>query len=130
MEHTAAQSQRRRSHRPSVSVLAENHELYALRLLLLHVPGITSFWHFNPDPNDNTQPPQLRKAAEELGLLHNVDEVDQISEEMIAFECGLAKQCDLFALILVWHDVSDARELWARNWRQIAATDLRKLKNP
>ena len=34
--------------------------------------------------------------------------------------------CDFFALLLVWHDVGDARDLWQRSWRDLAQDDLRR----
>ena len=91
-------------------------ELYALRLLLLHVPGVESF----PSLQHNDS---FMEAAKIRGLARNVDEVDHILEEYLNSTASVSKQCELFALILVWHEVGDARELWEKNWRQIVAKD-------
>ena len=34
--------------------------------------------------------------------------------------------CDFFALLLVWHEMGDARDLWERTWRELARADLAK----
>ena len=53
-----------------------------------------------------------REAAKARGLIRNVDEIDHILQEYLSSTTSLSKQCELFALILVWHDVGDARDLW------------------
>ena len=62
-------------------------------------------------------------------MIHSEDDVDQIIQEMLLFECGTPKQCELFDLVLVWHDVGDARELWENNWLDICAREVRKAKS-
>ena len=95
----------------------KNPELYALRLLLLHVPGIESYESLKHNGT-------FSDAAKLRGLMRNIDDVDQILTEMMDANCGVPKQCELFALILVWHDIGDARELWERNWPNIVAKSL------
>ena len=85
-------------------------ELYALRLLLLHAPGVRGFpdlYKIDDDP-DNTS---FRAAAKVRGLMQNSDDVDLIITEMMNSECSWNKQCELFALLLVWHDIGDVRQL-------------------
>ena len=105
----------------------KNPELYGLRLLLLHVSSTKSFSELKTvDGEEKT----FREAAKARGLIHSTDDVDQIVQEMLLFECGTSKQCELFALILVWHDVGDAREPWGRNWRDIAAKGVDGFRHP
>ena len=96
-------------------------ELHALRLLLLHVPGARGYDDLKTV--DNVTKKSFAEAAKARGLMQNVDEIDQILEEYLNSTDSLSKQCELFALILVWHEVGDARELWEKNWRQIVAKD-------
>ena len=104
----------------------KNPELYALRLLLLRTPGATGYDHLKTV--DGEAKATFRAAAKARGLIQTTDEVDKIIEEMLLFECGTSKQCELFAFVFVWHDVGDARELWERHWRFLAAKDLLKAK--
>ena len=95
-------------------------DLYALRLILLHVAGIKGYSdakRVDGVPDDDKR--SFREAAKLRGLVRNIDDVDHILEEMFATNCSENKQCELFALILVWHDVGDARGLWERHWREI-----------
>ena len=97
-------------------------EMYALRLLLLHVPGAQS--HLRLQPVDGVDKGSFREAAKARGLTQNIEEVDHIIKEMMDSQCGWNKQCELFALLLVWHDIGDARELWEKNWENIVAREL------
>ena len=96
-------------------------ELYALRLFLLRISGARSYDDLKTV--DNVTKGSFAEAAKARGLMQNVDEIDQILEEYLNSTDSLNKQCELFALILVWHEVGDARELWEKNWRQIVAKD-------
>ena len=87
---------------------SQTTELCALHLLLLHVPGIESYVSLQRNCS-------IMVAAKVRGLTRNVNEVDHILEEYLNSNVFMNKQCELFALILVWHYVGDARELWERN---------------
>ena len=66
-------------------------ELYALRLLLLHVPGVLGFEDlYKVDGNPTNE--SFRTAAKARGLMQHIDEVDQILTEMMNAECGVPKQ--------------------------------------
>ena len=46
------------------------------------------------------------------GLLKNTSEMEFILQEMMDVETSAQKMCEFFALLLVWHDVGDAREVF------------------
>ena len=93
-------------------------EMYALRLLLLHVPGAQGYLHLQQV--DGVDKGSFREAAKARGLTQNIEEVDHIIKEMMDSQCGWNKQCELFALLLVWHDIGDARELREKNWETLS----------
>ena len=97
-------------------------EMYALRLLLLHVPGAQGYLHLQQV--DGVDKGSFREAAKARGLTQNIEEVDHIIKEMMDSQCGWNKQCELFALLLVWHDIGDARELRGMSWQNIVAREL------
>ena len=95
----------------------KNPGIYALRLLLLNEKGVKSFEELQTvDGEVKTH----REVAKDRGFIHTSDDVDQIIQARLLFECGTPNQCELFALVLVWHDVGDTRELWATNWPHFA----------
>ena len=93
-------------------------EMYALRLLLLHVPRAQSYLHLQQV--DGVDKGSFREAAKARGLTQNIEEVDHIIKEMMDSQCGWNKKCELFALLLVWHDIGDARELWKRTGKTLS----------
>ena len=107
-------------------MLTKHTDLYALMLLLLNEKGVKSYAELQ---TVGGVVKTHREAAKDRGLIHSADDVDQIIQEMMLFECGTPNQCELFALVLVWHDVGDARELWAQNWLDMCATEVRMAKS-
>ena len=45
----------------------------------------------------------FREAAKERGLLQSSEELELILEELLGTQCSMAKACETFALLLVWH---------------------------
>jgi hypothetical protein len=68
----------------------------------------------------------FQEAATLRGLMANDEEIEFIVQEMIGTQCSTSEMCDFFALILVWHDVGDARDLWTNTWRDLATTFLHR----
>jgi len=100
------------------SVSPKDTELFALRLLLLHCAGARGFDDLKFA--NGTAMPTFREAAAAKGLLRSSDEFDLTMEEVIRSECSVEKQCETFALLLVWHEVVDGRQSWQRHWETIA----------
>ena len=98
-------------------------ELYALGLLSSRTAGVESFEQLYFV--DGVKRSSLREAAKTTGLLQSSEELELIIEEMLGTQCSMAKACETFALILVWHDVGDARDAWAKSWRHMVGLDLR-----
>ena len=119
-------------------VSPKNPELYALRLLLLHVTGkdlMSGALAAEEGASPATVWSQLKivaghrcstfqEAARLSGLMKSDQEIDFILQEMIGSQCSMSHMCDFFALLLIWHEVGDARELWEHNWRDFAHVDL------
>ena len=99
-------------------------ELYALRLLLSHTPGVESFRQLKV-VEDRPPCATFREAARERGLLQSSEELELILEEMLGTQCSMAKACETCALLLVWHEIGDARDAWAKCWRQMVGLELR-----
>ena len=93
-------------------------ELYYLRLLLLHVPGATSWDDFlcsAPFASGEAMPTSLREAARAHGLLH--DDAETIATLRDALEYtqtggSTSKIHEFFAVALIELDVADPVCLW------------------
>lgn len=106
-----------------------NPELHALRLLLLHLTGGDVILHTKPDLHGeiwerlrwvrHQECASLQEAAKLSGLLRSHGEVEFILEEMLATQASTSLVADAFALLLVCHDVGDAREIWQNSWKEI-----------
>lgn len=106
------------------SLVACTHALpFVSRLLLLHLPGAESFEHLRRV--EGMQHETFRDAARAHGWVQSISEVRFILDEILNTQTPLAKSCELFAYVLVWHDVGDARDVWDNNWRNIAALEVR-----
>ena len=99
--------------------------MYALRLLLLNENGVNSYEELQ---TVSGVVKTHSGVAKDRGLIHSADDIYHIIQEIMLFECGTPNQCELFALVLVWHDVGDTRELWENIWPDICAREVRKAK--
>ena len=54
----------------------------------------------------------LQEAARLWALLRNSSEMEFVLEEMLSVETSAQKMCEFFALLLIWHDVVDGREVF------------------
>ena len=100
-------------------VSPKNVELYALRLLLLHVRGAGSFADLMCTDAE-TSHHSFAEAARARGLMQSEDEFEQTLEEILATNVSTSKMCEFFALMLVWHDIGDARRIWENCWESLA----------
>ena len=60
------------------------------------------------------------------GLLQSEEEFEHTLKEILETKCSTAKMCEFFALMLIWHDVGDARSIWENCWEKLGDTFLRK----
>jgi len=102
------------------NVKPSSGELYYLRLLLLHVPGMTSwddFMQSAPRADGDPAPQSYREAARAHGLLHDdVESLEMLREavELRHTSRDRQKTHELFAEALVWCDVADPVRLWGQ----------------
>ena len=102
------------------NVKPSSGELYYLRLLLLHVPGVTSWTDFMegaPRTDGSPIPDSCREAARAHGLLHDdVESLEMLREalELRHTSRDRRKLHELFAEALVWCDVADPLRLWSQ----------------
>lgn len=94
------------------SVSRAQKDVYALRLLLMHVLGATSFRDLRTV--DDVVYDTFPAAAQALGLLHNDEEHDKCLEEASTYQMpgGLRR---LFATLLVFSTVGDPWGLWVKH---------------
>ena len=110
-------------------------ELYALRLLLLHFDGGDLIFKTKPGLDGDVwerlrwvsgvECESIQKAARITGIVSDTNEIQSILKELIDTQVSTAKMCEFFALLLIWHAVGDASELWSDNWESLAHSYLK-----
>ena len=58
----------------------------------------------------------LQEAAKVSELMKNENEVEVVLQKILHIEGSPVKLAEFFALLLVWHDIGDARDLWINSW--------------
>ena len=107
------------------AVSPKDLERFALRLMLLHVPGACGFQHLRTV--EGIIYGTFREAAQARGLIQSDKEIELTLEEFILSECSPIKLCDFFALLLIWHEVGDARPIWDAYWEDFARLFMQPL---
>lgn len=95
-------------------------ERFALRLLLLHVRGATSYRYLRTTP-DGVVHPTFHEAAIARGLLHNGNELDELLEEFSLFQTSAREFRKLFAMMFALRKPSYAARLWEKDRPELAA---------
>ena len=104
-----------------------DRELFSLRLLLLHVPGATSFEYLRTVNGELH--PSISSAAKALRLLENDRECDDCLAEAVFFQMPRQLR-QLFAFICISADAKvDVNQLWIK-YKHYLCEDFLKRKIP
>ena len=91
-------------------------ERYYLRLLLLHVPGATSYEHLRTVEAEGKDPKcaSFREAAQRRGLIDDDSEYDNAMAEAALVQSP-PRLREFFALLLLFCELSDPAALWQKH---------------
>ena len=106
MASAQTNNERRRRDRLNVSMLTTKSRSLRIEIVVAQRKGREKL---RGAANGRWRGQTHRETTKYRGLIHTADDVDEIVQEMLMFECGTPKQCELFALVLVWHDVGDTQ---------------------